>query len=130
MQREAIGVKYSPAQYTYGANLADSQTDTVLPTPAGGVGHVMPTRGWVKALCATNDDAQGGGALSFDVKIGSTQQGIDLASAITDTAVYRVFRDEQYPFAAGAVLGATYTSEALDDEGDVQVDIHVVLVWD
>ena len=130
MQREAIGTKYTEIAIPYGATLVDGQTDTALPSFGGGVAYAAPVAGWVKSLSVTNDDAQGGGALTFDVKIGSTQQEINLSSGVSDTAVQQVFADGQYPFAAGAAIGVTYTSGTLTDNGDVSALLIVTLVWD
>ena len=111
----------------FGASLVDGQTDTALPSFGGGVGYCAPARGWVKALSVTNDDAQGAGALTFDVKIGSTQQEINLSSGVADTAVYEKFRDGEYPFAAGDTIGVTYTSGTLTDNGDVSAVLFITL---
>jgi hypothetical protein len=130
MQRESIGTKYVDIPLPFGATLVDGQTDTVLPSFGGGVAYVAPVAGWLRALSVSNDDAQGAGALTFDVKIGSTQQEINLSSGVADTGVQQVFGDEQYPFAAGAAIGVTYTSGTLTDNGDVSALLIVTLKWD
>lgn len=124
---ENIMVQQPTVALPFGATLVDGQADIALPSFGGGVGYVAPTDGFISAISVSNDVAQGAGALSFDVKIGSVQQEINLDSGVADTAVYLRFSPGQYKFAAGDLLGVTYTSGVLTVNGDVSVALFITL---
>lgn len=119
----------SPTQaiFTDSTALVDGQTDTALPVQGSTVGLVFPSGGWVVALTAALSAATGAGALSVDVKVGSTQKGIDMSIDVTDTAKTKTFGDNAYRFNAGDKITATYTSGTLTTNGNITVGIFVVL---
>ena len=86
----------------------------------------MPWAGSIVAISANASAAAGAGAISFDALIGATQQSIDLSLATDATTAYDTYREGTYPFVAGSVLGASYTSGTLTTNGNVSVDIWVL----
>lgn len=128
MQFELIGVTHPTlAIFTDSTALVDGQTDTALPIQGSTVGLVFPSGGWVIGLSAALSAATGAGALSVDVKVGSTQKGIDMSIDVTDTAKYATYAKDAYRFNAGDKITATYTSGTLTTNGNITVGIFVVL---
>jgi hypothetical protein len=129
MARHTRGLAKSPhLALVYGATLVDGQTDTALPSFGGGLGYAMPSAGSVVGIAATLDAATGADStLSLDVKIGATQKSIDKAIGTAATSVSQKFAPDTHRFAAGDLIGVTYTSNTLTTNGDISVTLIVVL---
>lgn len=113
--------------YTFGLDpLVDGQTDAALTPSDTAIGPVMPWSGCVVGLSVSADEAAGTGVTTFDVKKDSTQFSIDLSLGATATEVYDAFALDVYRFAAGVVLGASYTSGTLGTNAGVRVDVYVI----
>ena len=113
--------------YTYGLDpLVDGQTDAALTPSDTAIGPVMPWSGSVIGLAVNADEAAGAGVSSFDVLKDATQFSIDLSLGATATAAYGSYEPGVYKFAAGAVLGASYTSGTLTTNAGVRVDVYVL----
>lgn len=125
---QKIAPQYQLQRYSFGlAPLVDGQTDAALTYDGvSTVKPVMPWAGSIVAISANASAAAGAGAISFDALIGATQQSIDLSLATDATTAYDTYREGTYPFVAGSVLGASYTSGTLTTNGNVSVDIWVL----
>lgn len=128
MQYERIAVTHPTIPLQAGlAPLVDSQTDVALPVFGAAGGIALPFGGSLLGYTIVLSAVTGSGVLSFDAKIGSTQQGIDTVVGVADTVVSAVFPRGQYRFAAGDLLNITYTSTALGTNGNALVTLLVVL---
>lgn len=127
-QFEKIATTYQLQKYSFGlAPLVDGQTDAALTYDGvSAVKPVMPWAGSIVAISANASAAAGAGAISFDALVNSTQQAIDLSLATDGTTTYDTYAEGTYRFAAGDVLGASYTSGTLTTNGNVSVDIWVL----
>jgi hypothetical protein len=124
---EHIAAASELQHFTFGLDpLVDGQTDAALTPTDSAVAPVMPFAGSIVGIAARADEAAGAGAISFDALVGATQQGLDLALAVDDTTTYKRYQPGLYPFAAGAVLGASYTSGTLTTNAGVRVDVYVL----
>ena len=113
--------------YSFGLDpLVDGQTDAALTPADTAIGPIMPWAGSVIALSVQADEAAGAGVSSFDAKKDSTQFSIDLSLAADATEAYDTSPPGTYAFAAGASLGATYTSGTLTTNAGVRVDVYVL----
>lgn len=113
MLTERIAITHNLVAFPFAlANLAATQTDTAVPI----LGGVIPTYtalfpGYVVAITANLSAAATAGVLTLDFSIAGTAKAVDktLATASTTSYIYK-FRPGDYPFAAGATLGMSYTS--------------------
>lgn len=108
------------------ADLADSQTGTAIPAVGNIVPtYLMPVAGFIVGYSINKSASHSAGSLDFDLTIGGTST---LTIAADTTDVYKLLEVPNEPFAAGAVLGVTYTSDG-DLEAntvDVLIDVYVV----
>lgn len=107
--------------------LVDGQTDAAIATSGAANGFAFPFSGSLHSMTATLSAAVGAGALSIDVKIGSTQQGIDTAIGVADTVVSAIYPRGVYTFAANQLIIPTYTSGTLTTNGNITVRLWVLL---
>lgn len=113
--------------YSFGLDpLVDGQTDAALTPADTAIGPTMPWGGSIVGLSVTADEAAGAGVSTFDVKKDATQFSIDLSLGATATSAYDTYAPGLYRFAAGAVLGASYTSGTLTTNAGVRVDVYVL----
>lgn len=127
MFRKRHGVTHPDIPLTFGlAPLVDGQTDAAVPG-VGTTDYVLPFGGWLVGLGVSLSAAVGAGALSFDAKIGSTQQEVNLALGTADTEASVALAKEAYRFEAGDKLSVTYTSGTLTTNPNASAVLLVVL---
>ncbi len=128
MIAERIAVTHPTLALTFAATtLVDTQTDAVVGAPVN-----LPYSGYLVAASARLSQAVGAGALSFDLKLGITQQDINTAIGTAETAKSVEYPRELYRFTAGQDIQPTYTSGALTNNGTLTITLLVVLdgVWE
>lgn len=109
------------------ADLADSQTATVVPT-VGAVtnGYILPLSGHIVGYAITKSAAHSAGSLDFDL----TLDGTSTLTIAADTAsTYALIESGNEPFAAGQVLTVTYTSDGNVEANTVDVTVTVFVVF-
>ena len=102
------------AEYTFSlANLAATQTDTVIPANGGVVDtHVMWKKGCIVGYTVQLSAAITAGTLISEVFVAGADNGIDITMDTASTTEFTgSFEYGDYPFAAGATLGVAYTSD-------------------
>lgn len=113
--------------YTYGLDpLVDGQTDAALTPADTAIKPLMPWAGSVIGLAVVADEIASTGVSSFDVLKDATQFSIDLSLAADATEAYASYEPGAYKFAAGDLLGASYTSGTLGTNAGVRVDVYVL----
>lgn len=109
------------------ALLVDSQTDVAIATGGAANGFAFPFAGSLHSMTATLSAAVGAGVLSVDVKIGSTQQGIDTVIGVAETVKSAIYPRGLYTFAANQLIIPTYTAGVLTTNGGITVRLWVLL---
>lgn len=94
-------------------NLANSATDVALAALLTSTKFALPFGGWIVGLSVRLSAAIVSGVLSYDIVLGTTQQGIDTVQDVA--ATYHIYKParELYRFDAGQHIGVSYTSGAL-----------------
>jgi hypothetical protein len=127
MLQERIAVTHPIQKYSFAvANIADSQTGTVVPILGGVLNlHIMPRSGYIVGYAINYSASLSAGSTDFDLLVAGTST---LTIAADTTSTYNTIPVPNEPFSAGQTLGVTYTTDA-DVEAntvDVVVDVFVV----
>jgi len=112
--QEQIGITKPIIAYHFAlADLQASQTDTEIPV-LGGVDGVYTAwdRGFLVGYSIGLSAAFTAGAVTVELVTAGVDTGIDISIDVAATTAYQgKFNYGDYPIAAGATIGATYTSD-------------------
>jgi hypothetical protein len=109
------------------ANLADSQTATVVPILGGVINtYLMPLAGCIVGYAINKSAAHSAGSLDFDLTLDGTST---LTIEADTSSVYKTIEYGNEPFGAGQTLGVTYTSDANLEANTVDVGVTIYVLF-
>lgn len=131
MLQEQIAITNNMHKYEFAlVNLADSQTNTVIPILGGVVNtYLAPYAGYIVGYVINKSAAHSAGSLDFDINVAGTSK---LTVAADTTSVYAALNTDSgsaIPFAAGQSLGVDYTSDENLEANSVDVSVTLFVVF-